>query len=112
MLGSFMDLATSASAAKCITASILFCVKTASSCWRFPRSTLQKVAPGGTAAECPSDKLSSAITVIPRKSKTSAQILPIYPDAPVTRMFEGLCSCGGKQKAKRRGRDTLEGCWE
>src|SRR2546430_17545715 len=38
-----------ASAAKCITASILCCLKTPSICSRFPKSTLQNTALGGTA---------------------------------------------------------------
>src|SRR5947208_2878137 len=71
------DLATSASAAKCITASFLCCLKTPSICSRFPKSTLQNTALGGTAAVCPSSRLSSAITFIPRASKTSAQMLPM-----------------------------------
>src|SRR5229473_4568121 len=87
MLGSLTDLATRASAAKCITASILCCAKTLSSWGRLARSTWQKTAPEGTAARWPSNKLTRAMTDMPREAKTSAQILPMYPAAPVTRIF-------------------------
>src|SRR6266850_606728 len=87
MLGSLTDLATRASAAKCITASILCWEKTLSSWGRFARSTWRKVAPGGTAGRWPSTRLSMAITRMPCASRTSAQMLPTYPAAPVTRIF-------------------------
>src|SRR5258708_5546020 len=107
MLGSFTDLATSASAAKCITASILCCTKPFSSCSRFPRSTLQNPAPGGPAARWPSTRLSSAITFIPRESKTSAQMLPIYPAAPVTRIFKGCSWLTQKKRLKLNGLEYI-----
>ena len=47
----------------------------------------QNVAAGGTAARWPSSKLSRAMTDMPRETKTSEQTLPMYPAAPVTRMF-------------------------
>src|SRR6266850_2379549 len=87
MLGSLTDLATRASAAKCITASILCREKMLSSSGRFARSTWRKVAPGGTAGRWPSTRLSMAITRMPRANRTSAQMLPTYPAAPVTRIF-------------------------
>ena len=48
---------------------------------------LANIAPGGTAGRWPSSRLSMAMTRMPRESKTSAQMLPMYPAAPVTRIF-------------------------
>src|SRR6266850_2755315 len=87
MLGSLTDLATSASAAKCITASILCWEKRLSSWGRLARSAWTKTAPAGTAGRWPSMRLSMAMTRMPRASSTSAQMLPMYPAAPVTRIF-------------------------
>src|SRR6266403_649839 len=102
MLGSLTDLATRASAAKCITASILCWEKRLSSWGRLARSVWTKTASGGTAGRWPSTRLSMAITRMPRASSTSAQMLPMYPAAPVTRMFIGKYSTRRRGQNRRR----------
>src|SRR5258708_32165665 len=105
MLGSLTDLATRASVAKCITASILYWVKTASNAERSARSTWQKTALGGMAARWPSNKLSKAMTDMPRETKTSEQTLPMEPAAPVTRIF--TCKLSSTLPEAQSGRKQL-----